>query len=161
MARRFILLLYLIACACAPTPTPTPAFTPTSASDDPELDAAIAQARGSVDEFIERIASPPPARTFVAVKVRFFPPDGAPQDIWLDEVTYADGAFRGSMGDDIPSLKLFFGDPVTAKPDEILDWMVVEDGKLIGGHTIRLAYRRMTPEEKQNFLETLDYSLDE
>ena len=142
MARRFILLLCLIACACAPTPTPTP----TSASDDPELDAAIAQARASVDEFIERIASPPPARTFVAVKVRFFP---------------SDGAFRGSMGDDIPSLKLFFGDPVTAKPDEILDWMVVEDGKLIGGHTIRLAYRRMTPEEKQNFLETLDYSLDE
>jgi uncharacterized protein YegJ (DUF2314 family) len=114
-----------------------------------------------VDEFIKRIITPHPARTFAAVKVRFFPPDAAPQDIWLDEVTYKDGVFHGLMGDDLPSLKLFFGDPVTAAPEEILDWMIVEDGKLIGGATIRLAYRRMTPEEKQNFLETLDYSLDE
>lgn len=159
MARRFILLLCLVACACAPLAAPTP--IPTPASADPELDAAIAQARASVSDFIARIASPHPARTFVAVKARFFPPDGAPQDIWLDEATYADGVFRGSMGDDIPSLKLFFGDPVTVRPEQILDWMIVEDGKLIGGYTIRLAYQRMTPEEKQNFLETLDYSLDE
>ena len=160
MARRFILLLCLVACACAPLAAPTP--IPTPASADPELDAAIAQARASVSDFIARIASPHPARTFVAVKARFFPPDGAPQDIWLDEATYADGVFRGSMGDDIPSLKLFFGDPVTVRPEQILDWMIVEDGKLIGGYTIRLAYQRMTSEEKQNFLETLDYySLDE
>ena len=159
MGRGFILLVCLIASACAPLAAPTP--IPTPASADPELDAAIAQARASVSDFIARIASPHPARTFVAVKARFFPPDGAPQDIWLDEATYADGVFRGSMGDDIPSLKLFFGDPVTVRPEQILDWMIVEDGKLIGGYTIRLAYQRMTPEEKQNFLETLDYSLDE
>lgn len=161
MGRGFILLVCLIACACAPVATPTPIPTPAT-SADPELDAAIAQARASVDEFIERIAAPHPARTFVAVKLRFFPPDDSPQDIWLDDATYADGVFRGSMGDDIPSLKLFFGDPVTVRPEEILDWMIVEDGKLIGGYTIRLAYQRMTSEEKQNFLETLDYySLDE
>ena len=160
MGRGFILLVCLIACACAPVATPTPIPTPATSADS-ELDAAIAQARASVDEFIERIASPHPARTFVAVKLRFFPPDDSPQDIWLDDATYTDGVFRGSMGDDIPSLKLFFGDPVTVRPEEILDWMIVEDGKLIGGYTIRLAYQRMTSEEKQNFLETLDYSLEE
>jgi hypothetical protein len=37
----------------------------------------------------------------------------------------------------------------------------VEDGHLIGGYTIRLAYSRMTPEEKEFFLNDAGYSIDE
>jgi hypothetical protein len=39
--------------------------------------------------------------------------------------------------------------------------MIVEDGKLIGGYTIRLAFQRMSPEEKQRFLETVNYSIED
>ena len=79
----------------------------------------------------------------------------------MDEVTYTGGAFRGNMGDDIPSLKLEAGEKITIKDKDILDWMIVENGKLIGGYTIRLAVERMSTEEREQFLETLDYSIED
>lgn len=154
-----MLTLCIFAFACTPTSVPT--STSTIPSTDIELEAAIRQARNTLDEFTDRIASPHPDRTFAAVKVRFLPPDGLPQDIWVDGVTYTDGTFNGSMGDDIPSLKLFAGDKIKVARENILDWMIVEDGKLVGGYTIRLAYQRMSPEEKERFLETLDYSMED
>jgi len=151
-------ILLLVVClglsACSPTSTARPDV-------DAEMESAIQEARDTLDLFIEKIGTPHPDRTFVAVKVRFSPPDGPPQDIWVDEVTYADGSFRGLMGDDIPSLRLEAGEKVTVEEEDILDWMIVEDGKLAGGYTIRLAVERMSPEEKERFLETLDYSIED
>ena len=65
------------------------------------------------------------------------------------------------MGDDIPSLKLSAGEKIVVPAEDIVDWMIVEDGQLVGGYTIRLAYHRMLPEEKERFLETLDYSIED
>lgn len=161
MRHRIIILAFcLIIFACTPTQTPVPTSTPLLESDI-EMESAFTDARNSLDQFIERIQTPHPARTFAAIKTRFFPPDGLPQDIWVDQVTYLDGSFRGNMGDDIPSLRLYLGDEIMVKAEDVLDWMIIEDGKLIGGYTIRLAYHRMSPEEKQDFLKSLDYSLDE
>ena len=159
MLHRRIVLLCLLMFACMPSPAVT--STPTTPSTDTELDAAIEQARASLDTFIARIGTPHPDRTFVAVKVRFTPPGESPQDIWVDEVTYIDGILRGTMGDDIPALKLEAGEEVTIDEEDILDWMIVENGKLVGGYTIRLAVQRMSPEERQRFLETLDYSIED
>jgi len=159
MARKFIFLLCVLIIAC--TATPIPVSTPTVTGTDLELDSAIAQARDSLDSFIAAIATPRADRTFAAVKVRFYPADEPTQDIWVDEVTYSGGVFRGSMGDDIPSLKLEMGEKITVEEKDIVDWMIVEDGKLIGGYTIRLAVKRMSPEEKERFLKTLDYSIDD
>jgi hypothetical protein len=39
--------------------------------------------------------------------------------------------------------------------------MIVEDDKLIGGYTIRLAYERMSPEDQQRFLESIDYVIED
>src|SRR6266498_5322853 len=157
MYRSLILVLCLFAFACAPNLT----ATSQTSTKDVELDAAIQQARDSLDIFIRRIASPHGNRTLVAVKVRFFLPDGSSQDIWVDGVTYTDDTFRGNMGDDIPALKLKFDEKITILRENIIDWMIVEDGKLIGGYTIRLAVQRMSPEEKERFLKTLDYSIDD
>lgn len=158
MARALFLSLCLFLFACtAPEPSPTS----TVLSADSELDAAIQQARSSLDTFIEQISTPHAGRTFVAIKVRFHPPDDSPQDIWVDEVTYTNGSFRGRMGDDIPSLRLEAGETITVDEKDILDWMMVEDGKLIGGYTIRLAVQRMSPEERERFLETLEYSIED
>ena len=110
------------------------------------MESAFQEARDTLSFFIERIAAPHPNRTYIAVKVRFSTPDGLSQDIWVDNVTYTDETFRGNMGDDIPSLKLSFGEEIVIPTEDIVDWMIVEDGKLIGGYTIRLAYERMSPE---------------
>ena len=65
------------------------------------------------------------------------------------------------LGDDIPSLKLSFGEVIVIPTEDIVDWMIVEDGKLIGGYTIRLAYERMSPEEKERFRDAIDYSMED
>jgi uncharacterized protein YegJ (DUF2314 family) len=159
MFYRFIVLLCLLLFACAPGPVAT--STPTTSSTDTELAAAIEQARASLDTFIAKITTPHADRTFVALKVRFIPPGESLQDIWVDEVTYADGILHGNVGDDIPALRLEAGEKITIDEEDILDWMIVEDGKLIGGYTIRLAVQRMSPEERERFLETLDYSIED
>ena len=159
MVLKLILALCLLTVACA---TPSSAVsTPTLSGTDPELDAAITQARDSLNTFVAKIATAHADRTIVAVKVRFYPPDNLPQDIWVDGVTYTDGIFRGNMGDDIPSLRLKFGQKITIEEKDILDWMIVEDGKLIGGYTIRLAMQHMSPEERERFLKSLDYTIDD
>ncbi len=159
MIRKFVLTLCLLTFTCVSTPPATP--TPTLSEMNAELDAAIAQARDSLPTFIQTIATPHADRTFVAVKVRFFPPGESPQDIWVDDVTYTDGVFHGNMGDDIPSLKLELGEKISINEKDILDWMIVQDGKLIGGYTIRLAVQRMSPEEREQFLQTLDYVIED
>ena len=162
MVKNVFVILFcfiLIACSSAPTTLSVPITTPTL-NLDPEMESAFQEARNTLNVFTEKIKTPHPDRTYVAVKVRFFPPDTLPQDIWVDGVTYQDGVFHGNFGDDIPSLKLSFGENIVIHTKDILDWMLVEDGKLIGGYTIRLAYQRMTPDEKERFLKTLDYSLD-
>ncbi len=182
MRRALLLLLLLSACASAtPTATDTPlplAEVPGVDSNSPrpesgegpgvraptpglELESAIEQARATLDEFSARIQTPSPTRTFAALKVRFTHTDRTVEFIWVDNVTYENGVFRGLVGDDLPDLGLSAGDPVKVKGEDIVDWMIVEDGKLIGGYTIRLAYSRMTPEERQRFLDESGYSLDE
>jgi uncharacterized protein YegJ (DUF2314 family) len=159
MIRPFILALCLLIFAC--TPAPTAETTPTLTGMDVELESAIQQARDSLPTFIQTIATPHTDRTLVAVKVRFMPPGEIPQDIWVDELTYTDGVFRGSVGDDIPALHLEFGQKIRVDEKDILDWMIVEDGKLIGGYTIRLAMQRMSPEERERFLASLDYVIED
>ena len=157
MLHKIILTLCVLLLAC----TPTPAAPSTTSTTDTELESAIGQARDSLDTFKEKIGTPHTDRTFVAVKIRFYPPDAVSQDIWVDEVAYENDILRGIMGDDIPTLKLEAGEKITIDEENIVDWMIVEDGKLIGGYTIRLAVQRMSPEERERFLETLDYSIED
>jgi hypothetical protein len=65
------------------------------------------------------------------------------------------------LGDDNPFLKLSFGEEIVIPTEDIVDWMIVEDGKLIGGYANRLSYERMSPEEEERFLEAIDYSMED
>lgn len=159
MIPKLVLTLCLLTFACTSSPAPT--LSQTTTGTDAELDAAIQQARDSLPTFIQTIATPHTDRTIVAVKVRFTPPGESPQDIWVDEVLYSDGVFRGSMGDDIPLMKLEVGETIVIDEKDILDWMVVQDGKLSGGYTIRLAMQRMDADERQRFLQSLDYVIED
>lgn len=164
MKRAWILAFCLLLLACSEVPAPAQSPTPlaTLASDvDNEMEFAFQQARDTLDLFIEKIGTPHPDRTQVAVKVRFFLPNELPQDIWVDEVAYADGSFRGTMGDDLPSLRLIIGDKITIAREDVVDWAIIEDGKLVGGYTIRVAVERMSPEERELFLETLPYTIED
>jgi uncharacterized protein YegJ (DUF2314 family) len=148
--------------ACSPAPTKIAAqVSSTQSNVDLEMEAAFKQAQGTLDSFIQKLDVLQPDRTLVAVKVRFVLPDSSTQELWVDRITYKDGSFHGTMGDDIPTLKLSVDNKITINTEDIVDWMIVENGKLIGGYTIRLAFQRMSPEQKERFLETAHYSIED
>jgi uncharacterized protein YegJ (DUF2314 family) len=56
----------------------------------------------------------------------------------LSDVEFAGGRFKGKVDNapmKIHGLKI--GQVVSANPDEISDWAYVDNGKLVGGYTIR------------------------
>jgi uncharacterized protein YegJ (DUF2314 family) len=110
----FIISLFIVACSPAKTQMPTQ-VSPTQLNEDAEMEAAFRQARETLDSFIEKIEVSQPNRSLIAVKVRFFLPDGSTQDLWVDRISYGDGSFHGTMGDDIPTLKLSVDDKITIK----------------------------------------------
>jgi uncharacterized protein YegJ (DUF2314 family) len=116
--------------------------------DDPEMDAAMKQARASVGMFIARLQSPQKGDEYFSVKAPLR--DGAQvEHFWLDDVRYDSDDFSGTLGN-VPELLRghTYGERVTVARAEISDWMYVQNGVLAGGYTIRLLRKRMNPEER-------------
>jgi uncharacterized protein YegJ (DUF2314 family) len=151
-----VLLLVLFTASCAPS---TPQKS-TPVSED-ELNAAIEEARGSIDTLFQAMLAPKPSYDFLGVKVRFSTQDGGYDDNWVEPVDYYDGKFTVRMMDSLTYDTNLQTDRILQVPlKKIVDWMIVEkDGNLIGGYTIRLAYEHMSPEEKKEFLRVTQYKL--
>ena len=52
------------------------------------------------------------------------------------------------------------GDRHSVNPDEITDWSYVENGKLVGGYTIRVLFAEMSNDEKQQFEKQADFKIE-
>jgi len=131
--------------------------------DDPEMNAAIQEAQNTLDVFIAALQAPKPSQTHFSIKAGFHYGDqGGAEHIWLSDISYDGNLFKGTIGNDVyyvPNLK--YGDPVTVLRDNISDWMIVENGKMIGGYTIRVLYCRMSPREQKQFLESIKMIIEE
>jgi uncharacterized protein YegJ (DUF2314 family) len=129
-------------------------------SDNKEMDAAIDQAKKSVQKFITALQAPTAAQSSFSVKKPFTQGQKV-EHIWLSPVTFDGQNFHGEVGDDpvdVTGVKL--GDKVTVGKDEISDWMYVENGKLVGGYTVKALYSQMKPEEKADFLKQVDFKIE-
>ena len=121
-------------------------------NDDKEFAHAIAEAQRTLDLFIGQLQNPKPAQTYFSVKARFPTSKGNAEHIWLDNVRYDGSKFSGKIGNTPQSVKnLHLGDPCIIDRENITDWMIVEDGRLVGGTTIRLARSRKSPAERIEF----------
>ncbi|MFN8412873.1 MAG: DUF2314 domain-containing protein [Anaerolineales bacterium] len=155
----FLFSFLLVACLSSQAVNNTP--TATIPSEDMEFEAAVKQAHDSWSEFVEHFQSPVSSQTFAAIKVRLTYEDGFSEDIWFDTLNYKDGEFYGMLSESSSHSRTSrAGKFILLPKEDMIDWMVVEDGKLIGGYTIRLAYSRMSPQEKEMFLHSIDYSLE-
>ena len=154
-----ILVLFwcILAVSCAPATPQT--STPVT---DEELDAAIEEARGSIDTLFRAMLAPKASYDFLGVKIRFNTREGGYDDNWVEPVDYYDGRFTIRMIDGLTYDKNLHPERTLDVPmKQVVDWMIVEkDGNLIGGYTIRLAYEHMSPEEKKEFLRVTKYKMD-
>lgn len=126
-----------------------------------KMNEAIAQSRQEIGTFIDALANPKSSYTHLSVKKPFPYQDGnatAHEHIWLTEVSFRDGKFYGRVGNDPVDVKdLKLGDEVELAKEEASDWMIIDDGFLIGGYTILALRDAMPPDEQKEFDEQFPY----
>jgi uncharacterized protein YegJ (DUF2314 family) len=155
----FILCL-LFTASCSPS-APTPAQISTFTDSDPELEEAVRQAQNTIHTFRQALLSPQSSYSLASLKIRF-ENNGETEDMWTEPIF---------IFDEVYTVRMIEG--VTLKPgihperlvdvglQDIVDWMILqEDGKLIGGYTLRLEYERMPPEEQKKYLEITGYKFE-
>jgi uncharacterized protein YegJ (DUF2314 family) len=127
---------------------------------DPEMEKAVQTARESVGTFVAALRARTAKQTSFSVKKPF--KDGKQvEHIWLSDASFDGTNFSGRVDNepvDVKNVKL--GETAVAAKDEISDWFYVDNGKLVGGYTLRVLHARMSPEEKKNFEAQLDFKMD-
>ena len=132
--------------------TPKKAEQPTDpvkavSSEDPEMNAAINEARANIKTFFDALMGPQDGQTSFLLKVAFTRNDQT-EHLWLADLDFPRGKTRGTVANE-PAIKgLRFMQVVEYDPAYITDWMYLDHGKLVGGYTTRLIRDRMSPEER-------------
>jgi uncharacterized protein YegJ (DUF2314 family) len=112
---------------------------------NPDLAVAIETAKRTLPDFIAKLQKPPKDAIAFAVKVSFVE-SGQAEMMWMDNLTYREGGFDGTLAD-TPQLltKLHKGQKVHSTIFDVVDWEIVyrsAEGELHeGGETDRVLRR--------------------
>lgn len=154
---KIILMVGVLLITSCGTSTPTP-IPPATVE---EFNTAVDQAHGTLSIVRQALLAPEPSYAFIGLKVRVYG-DVQYEDIWTEPIDYYDGAFTTQMVEGVALTQGFHPEQYVRIPvKDVIDWMIVEDdGNLIGGYTIRLAYLHMTPEEQKEFIRITGYTVE-
>lgn len=131
-----------------------------AAPGDAELAAATTAARAQLGRFEQALGARPPGCIRFAVKVRVGPTPAGEQ-VWLVEPVGVDGGFRGVVDNTARTLPdLRRGELITVPERGVTDWMMVCDGALVGGESLRLALRRAWPWQRAAWRKAAGFRID-
>ena len=113
--------------------------------DDPDMLAAFAKARSETDNFIAVMN----AGTGESYSVKVAVTDNVQTEyFWLDNLTYANGVFSGTIDNDPDLVKnVKMGQHIDVKKEDIFDWLYMKDGKMYGNYTVRVLLPKMSKED--------------
>lgn len=138
--------------AAAPTLAQNPDADPVIevASDDPEMDAAIAEAQRTLPEFLAVLRDAPAGTGDIGIKF----PLGGWEHIWVDKLRLDGDAIVGRLGNHPVQEGYGIGDEVRVPLAEISDWAYRSpDGVMRGHRTTRVLLGRLAPEEAADIVE--------
>ena len=155
-----LLLFLFILTACAPSAPPV-APIPTLANMDEEMTVAVRQAQDTLYVLRQAMLAPKPSYKFLSVKVRFSSNVGI-EDMWTEPIDFSDNKYTVRM---VEGVTLELGAHpdrlVEVAPNDVLDWMILEkDGSVFGAYTLRIEYKRMTPEQQKRYNEVTGYKFE-
>jgi uncharacterized protein YegJ (DUF2314 family) len=117
------------------------------ADDDPEMTAAIAEARETLPQFWQVFDKPEGGESDFALKVKITDERGV-EHFWVTDIERRDGKMMGTINNDpdtVASVKL--GDKIEIPEADISDWLYMRDGKMVGNLTLKPLFKQMPEEE--------------
>ncbi|MCX2453909.1 DUF2314 domain-containing protein [Pedobacter sp. PLR] len=132
-----------------------------SPKDDDQMDWAIKKARLTLWYFEEQLKGPTPGRNYFSIKV-MVKDQTQVEHLWLTAPDFdEEGNLYGKVCDEPILVKnLKAGQTIGVGRSLITDWMIVEDGLLLGGYTIRAVRDELSEIEKQAFDESIGIVID-
>lgn len=118
-------------------------------NSDPRMVEATAKARATAAEFAKALAAPHPNQSRFAVKVPVT--DGKVTEyMWLADVALDGTKFTGRLAN-VPNAVtgVKVGETLACDTAQLSDWMYVDDGKLVGGFTLRVLRETVSPESRE------------
>jgi uncharacterized protein YegJ (DUF2314 family) len=121
------------------------------ADNDKAMDGAVTRAQKSLGFFIAAFKAKKAGDSSFEVKKGFVDGDKV-EHLWIDRLTWDGKNFRGRINNrplDVKNVQM--NETVIVAPRDVSDWMFVKGGKLIGGFTTRVLYKRLSAEDKARF----------
>jgi uncharacterized protein YegJ (DUF2314 family) len=116
-------------------------------ADDPAMNAAIKKARNALPDFWKMFAAPGPDISDFALKLGIS--DGKMvEHFWCADIQGDAGKAKCAIANEPQNVfTVSNGQTIDVDAAIISDWMYRKNGKIVGGHTIRVMITRMGPEE--------------
>jgi uncharacterized protein YegJ (DUF2314 family) len=130
------------------------------AKGDAAMAAAMRKAREALPTFLKLANAPQRTMRGFAVKVAVVESDDA-EFFWIAPFEQRKNDFAGQINN-TPRLvkKVKFGQTITFREDEIVDWMYVDGGKMIGNFTACVLLKREPPEQAAELMKKIGLSCD-
>jgi uncharacterized protein YegJ (DUF2314 family) len=124
-----------------------------------EMHRAVVQARKTVRQFIAALQHPTAGQKDFEVKKPFVAGNQI-EHIWLSDVQFIGNRFQGKIDNQPRKISgLQVGQLVSVNPNEISDWIYIDNGILVGGYTIRAHYNELTVQQKREFDRQADFRI--
>ncbi|RBQ03142.1 YegJ family protein [Pedobacter miscanthi] len=131
-------------------------------SEDERMNWAIEKANLTLWYFEKSLANPQPHHVYFSIKVHIIDGENS-EHIWLTEPHFDDeGNLFGTVGNEpvsVSTVKL--NQRIGIDRDLISDWMSIENGRLIGGYTIRAIRDGIPEKDRAEFDNSIGMYIDE
>jgi uncharacterized protein YegJ (DUF2314 family) len=149
----FFFLCALLFFSCDKSPVISAYNRPSTAIEIEQSDEEIARiaenARRALPIFFRNLARPEKGADNFCVKYPLTADDGGGiEQVWLGGIRFKDGVYYGSLANTTSHPDKKKGSTITFDPDAITDWMYIQDGKIIGGRSIKYLLEKI-PEDKR------------
>lgn len=131
-------------------------------NEDERMNWAIEKAKLTLWYFENSLKFPLEHQSYFSVKVLIVDGEHG-EHIWLTNPHFDDERnLYGTVGNEPVNIKTVKLDQMIGiSRDQISDWMIIENGKLIGGYTIRAIRDGIPDKEKRSFDESVGLYIDE
>ncbi len=140
----------------APLPAQAQDATFAVAANDPEMRAAIAEAKRGLPVFFGHATAPGPGETRFIVKYDIVPEDKA-EFVWAEIVSHRGDVTIARLLNAPSDRRFKLGDQVTIRDAQIIDWAYFREDEMQGGATMRVLIARMEPAEAKEMLARLGW----